>query len=166
MTIRKYLIIAALFLSTNFLQAEAPDSKIISKEVTATINAIYKPDYELLIKHTHDEVFKLAGGKEAFLKTMKQTHTFLTDKNVSIGGVEVDEKLDYFKTAENEFIFVAAKITIKVGDKSQVAPSHQLGVKKNGTDVWKYIDCSALNDELVRKMFPDFPADKKLPNGK
>ena len=36
--------------------------------------------------------------------------------------------------------------------------------KKTGT-VWSYIDCSSLNDSLARKWFPDFPKEKKVPQG-
>lgn len=159
----KQLALSVFLLSSGFLHADAPDAKERGKEITATIKAVYVPDYDLLLKHTHEEVFKLAGGKESFLETLKKTHEFLKSKNVSIAKVEISEELDYFKTEQNEFFFVASKITLKVGEKTHVAPGHQLGVKKKGSDVWKYIDRSALNDELIRKMFPDFPEDKALP---
>lgn len=162
----KYLALSAFFLSSLLLQADEPDQKVVAQEIAATIRAVYTPDYDLLLKHTHEEVLKLAGGEKAFKKGLKQTHEFLISKNVSIESVAVGKTLDYFETAENEFFFVATRIMIKVGEKVQAAPGHQLAVRKKDTKVWKYIDCSALNDELVRKMFPDFPKDQKLPNGK
>lgn len=166
MNLTKHLLVAAFFLGSSMLHAAEPDPKTAGQEIAATIKAIYKPDYGLLLKHTHDAVLELAGGKKAFKKTLVQTHGYLASKNVSVETVEVGVKLDYFETEKNEFFFIATRITLKVGDKTHVAPGHQMGVKKKSDKVWKYIDCSALDDEQVRKMFPDFPEDKKLPNGK
>jgi len=144
-------------------KSKAPERDAVAQEIAALIRAVYTPDFKLLIKHTHDKVLELAGGKKAFMATLQQTHDFLKKNNVSVKSVAVGKKLDHFESAENQFFFISTKIILQIGEKEQAAPGHQLGVKKKGTDIWKYIDCSALNDELLRTMFPDFPKDKTLP---
>jgi hypothetical protein len=143
--------------------AREPDQASVANDVKAIMSAIYKPDYDLILKHTHEKVLEITGGKDAFLKAIKQTHNFLKEGGVSFNKAEVGRKIDYFAGTDNEFFFVPTRITLNGPDGTITESSHPLGVKKKTGNVWKYFDCSALNEYLVRGWFPDFPKGKKLP---
>lgn len=159
----KQLTLCFFLLSSCFIKAEAPNAKVVGKELESLIKALYVPDYDLLLKHTHDSVLQLTGGEETFKATLKQTHELMKQNNVTISAVKTGEKLDYFTGEKNEYFFIPTELTLKVGENEQKAAGHQLGIRKKGTEVWKYIDCSMLTKELVSQLIPDYPKDKELP---
>lgn len=156
-----FLLVAA---SSVTVYGQQPKKDRVEKEVTAAVGAIYVGDYDLLLRHTHDKVLEIVGGKETFLVALKQATEALQDAGITFEGVEFG-KVQYFAGQENEFLVIPTKITIKTADGDTTTAGAQLGVKKKSSKVWKYMDLSALNEKLVRTWFPDYPKDREVPQG-
>ena len=156
--------LAALLVASVPANSQEPDAAIVAKEVSAVIKALYDGDHARILKHTHPRVLALVGGESAFSKVMKESTKTLKDAGFSFQKVEFG-KIEYVAGKEHEFVLIPTKITVKTADGPDVTPGYQFGVKKKTEKVWSYIDCSSLTDRLAREWFPDFPKDRKVPEG-
>lgn len=140
-----------------------PGYEQVNADLQKVMAAVFESDMETIATFTHPKIFELVGGKEQFMEQIGKVFDQTKAAGVRFGGATVGKEIDYFTGTDNEFLIVGTEMSIEAGGNATKQSGHQLGVKKKGEAGWKYVDCSALNTQMARDWFPDFPADRSIP---
>lgn len=140
-----------------------PTYEQVNADLQKVLAAVFVSDMESVATYTHPKIFELVGGREQFMEQIGKVFDQTKAAGVRFGGATVGKEIDYFTGTENEFLLVFAEVSVEVAGNITKQSGHQLGVKKKGEAGWKYLDCSALNTQMARDWFPDFPADREIP---
>ena len=158
-----YLVMVSILLMGGLVMADPPKAEVLKKELGAVLQAPYLGKGELILKHSHSNLVDLLGGKKTFLESIAQLEKILKEGGVTFGEAKIGEPYSYQKTKEREYFLVDVLLTLKKG--GEVFPNEltQFVVKDTNDETWRFIDTNGLNDEIMRKLFPDIPKKFTLP---
>lgn len=128
-----------------------------------SIAAFRANDFNAYIKFIHPVIVEDVGGKDLMIQITRH------------GKVTLDEQTDGFDTSvkqptrliqgtQNLYTIVPQQVTLRLkNDETINRNSYLLGVSGNDGRSWKFVD-GGTEAEKIRQLFPDFPANERLPN--
>lgn len=128
-----------------------------------SIAAFRSNDFQAYVKFLHPVVVEDAGGRDTMIQITRH------------GKVTLDEQTDGYDTSvkqptrliqgtRNLYTVVPQQVTLRLKDDQTInRSSYLLGVSDNDGKSWKFVD-GGTDAQKIRQLFPDFPANERLPN--
>jgi hypothetical protein len=142
----------------------AEDKATLLKEAEITQDAFNKSDFDTLIKHTPDVLFRWFG-KDAVARGARESRSVANDTGIKYLAVEFREPTETYQTSTEVICFLPRTSVLQVQGRQIRSASYCVAVRENGKPLWKFIDGTAFKDDtrFLRKFFPELPGNLRLP---
>jgi hypothetical protein len=156
------------------LAAPAPGSaKDLSKEEVEAVKAeidgmmsdFEEGDAKTLLDKTHDSIFELVGGREAFERGLLQGVKQIMESGIMFEESELGEPTELHRAGDEELCFVPRTSVIVAGGRKIRSVGFLVAIRPVDGEPWKFLDGAGLRrkPELLWKLLPDLPKDIELP---
>ncbi|ANM28388.1 hypothetical protein ABI59_00225 [Acidobacteria bacterium Mor1] len=154
------VMIVACALGTSAL---AGDAETVQADVRKIADAAYQRDVETTLAYTHPKILEIMGGPEGARKVMNDLFNQMGDIKMTLESMTFPDPPQFIAGAENEYVIVPTLSVVSVGGQKLRSVNFQFGSRPKGGSGWKYVEGSRVSPQLLAALFPDFPADHKLP---
>jgi hypothetical protein len=143
-------------------ETEADDLK---KDINSMMKLFESGNAQALIDHTHEVIFELAGGKEAFEALTKEAVAQVMKSGVKFLESELGTPTEVHPAGKYEVCFVPRTSVMEFQGRKVKSVAFMIAARTPGTKTWKYLDGSSLreNPEMLGKLFPDLDPKVVLP---
>lgn len=144
---------------------KAVDGRISAAFMTAdqSLTAFRSDDFKAYIRFIHPAAIKFAGGKEDMMQALRQGKVAL-DLHTSGYDTSLQQPKRLIRGTSNLYTVVPQTVTLQLANKQTInRSSYLLGVSADDGRTWKFVDGGTPATD-IRKMFPDFPKNERLPN--
>ena len=105
------------------------------------------------------------GGKKELLAAIATIKERLTAQGIRIRKYEFVPPFRFISGTKRQYVIVPTLVEMGFAEGIVRAHGFQLGIEV-APGVWQFLDGEGTTREMVKRYFPDFPADEKLPEGK
>lgn len=137
----------------------------LKAEITEMYGAFARGDAKLLLAKTHESVYKLAGGKDAFEKMTQQAVEQLLNSGVKFISTELGAPTQTYLAGDEEVCFVPRISIMETQGKRTKSTGFMIAIRKRGESEWKYLDGSGLRrgSNLLYMLLPELERGIVLP---
>jgi hypothetical protein len=139
------------------------EDKTVQADVNEMLDATYTGDADTLLGYTHPKIVEMLGGEAQAKATLETALANIQSSGMELESLEFPQAPTFLETDEHRFAIVPTLSVISVNELRAESLNYQFGVQEQGATDWKYIEGSRINQDNVRSLFPDFPADYKFP---
>lgn len=139
------------------------DDDLVQRDVRKMVNAVYQSDVDIALSYTHPKIIDLMGGTGQARSALETAFSKFQTLNMKLESLAFPEAPTFLKTDVNRFVIVPTKSIILANGQRLESLNYQFGIQEHGTNTWKYIEGSRINNQNVRSLFPDFPSDYDFP---
>ena len=139
--------------------------KQLKDEINSMMKLFENGDAQALIDHTHESIFELMGGKDAFEKLTKQAVVQLMNSGIKFLDSELGTPTELYPAGNYEVCFVPRTSVMEIQGKKVKSIGFMIAIRTKGEDSWKYLDGSGLrkNPQLLGVLFPELDPNIVLP---
>jgi hypothetical protein len=160
-------LVCAFMASSSATAATLDASEIaqVKLEITSMYDAFEHGDAKALLAKTHESLYKLTGGKEAFEKATQQAVDQLRGSGIKFLRSELGTPTQTYVADEEEVCFVPRVSVMEIQGKQAKSTGFMIAIRKLGTDEWKYLDGAGLrkNPDLLYLLMPKLERGIELP---
>lgn len=128
-----------------------------------SIAAFRTNDFQAYVRFIHPVMIKDAGGRETMVQITRHSKVTL-DEQTDGYDTSVKQPTRLIQGTENLYTIVPQKVTLQLkSDQTINRDSYLLGVSGDNGRTWKFVD-GGTDAAKIRQLFPDFPANERLPN--
>jgi hypothetical protein len=136
---------------------------IVQNDVRCLQSAVFTGDVDTVLGYTNPKIIQLVGGTAKVRASLVEVTQQFQSAGMRIESSFFPEPPTFIKGAEHEFVVVPTLTIMTAGGQRVEARNYQFGIRNLGEANWTYVEGGELSAEKVNALFPDFPADFKLP---
>lgn len=150
-----------VFCKTGFSQIDTINLK---KQAQICANATLKRDYKTLLKYTHPNIIKLAGGADKMEAEVKAGMTAMDQRQISMVADRLGNIAGGPVNAGSEIhALLQHTIVMKFQDKYMKMNSYLLAVSMDKGKNWVFADVAGLRKSGPKSVFPNYNPALKIP---
>ncbi|MGI9550734.1 MAG: hypothetical protein ACR2MT_06000 [Aurantibacter sp.] len=159
----KFLLFSCLLCAIQTVSAQSDISTTIKSQAEKVVRSVFKAEYDTLIKYTHPNVIKFAGGKEVMLKAIEKQMAEFESQNVTIDKIEIGDEI-ITKRYENEYHALVPKtIIMTIQGQTLITEGYLFGFSNAEGKDWTFVEADKLKSEAAERIFPNFKTHIELP---
>ena len=162
MNLRPQIAVFALC-SVAFAQTEDPRLGQIKKGAGAVGAAMLAGKYTEVLDLTYPAIVDLMGGREKALATVAEQMNEIKEHGITLSSFVVDDSSEIKAGGAELFAAIPTTMEMKAPQMKITAKSFLLAISRDQGKTWSYADGTNLTPELMKTLFPKFPAELKLP---
>ena len=144
-------------------EQSGPRLEPVQRDVQELSQAFYRGDLDTILRFTHPKIKKMLGGSEVLRAAMEPVVLSILDSGMTLEALTFPRAPDYIEGDERRFAIVPTLSIMAMKGQRIESLNYQFGVLEPGAESWAYIEGSRINQQNVRVLFPDFPADYTFP---
>ena len=141
---------------------DALDTRI-RKEAIKLANAIIAQDWNTVVSYSYPAVVQRIGGKENMIKILQNGSNQMSSQGISYEKIEIEKPLEKKNIKKTIYAMVPQKITMNISGGYLYQKSYLIGISKNESQHWYFLDTAQLNDENLKSILPDLAGKMKIP---
>ncbi|HEV7299725.1 MAG TPA: hypothetical protein VGN72_10200 [Tepidisphaeraceae bacterium] len=126
-------------------------------------DALLAGDFKTLIRFTHPKIIEMVGGVDAMIATLEKGEREMKTGGMRLTAVTIGAPLQIITTETAAFAVLPQRINLALSGGQALHDSFLLGHSTDRGATWTFVDGTGLNDRTMKLLFPDAPADLKLP---
>ena len=130
--------------------------------------AFERGDAKELITRTHESIYNLVGGKEAFEDLTLQAMELLQNSGIKFLQSELGAPTQTYSAGKEEICFVPRISVMEIQGKQAKSTGFMIAIRRLGTHKWMYLDGAGLqkNTDTLYQLFPTLERGVELPPSK
>lgn len=154
--------LTTLALATLLITQADDRIKTAHEQADRWVKAVIDAKYETVVDLTHPTFVEVLGGREKMIETMEKGLARMKSMGITMKDSKADEPEKVYEAGEALYCLVPTTNKIEIPQGTLTSKSFLLGHSKDKGVNWTFID-GAPGAEKIRELFPDIPADLKLP---
>lgn len=135
----------------------------IRAKASEMTTAVRTGQNDKIIDLMYPKVVELAGGHEKMMAILKNMIEEMKRSGFKMDSVSIGQPGEPVAGGSKLFAIVPQTAYLTGNNVKIEGPSFLLAISMDQGKTWYFLDGSALTPELVKQLFPDFPATLKLP---
>jgi hypothetical protein len=125
--------------------------------------AIVANDHERIVDGTHPKIIEKAGGRDQMIALLEFNAQQMKSNGSTIQSVSFDTPADLAEGGAELFGIIRYSLVMTVRGRQANQRFFLIGVSEDGGRIWKFVDGGQADLAKVRKLFPNFPGQLRLP---
>jgi hypothetical protein len=146
------------------LEASPAEIEAVKQEARKLNDAFYAGDFASVVRLRHPRFIEKIGGTDLAIEQMRQQLARTVQRGVKVESFEIFAEPIFVKSTIREYVFVPTKRIVGDGTNRIERFGFEFGSREIGNPTWTYVDGAQLNASNINSLFPDFPADRRLPD--
>ncbi len=124
------------------------------------VKAFINKDYNTLLRYTHPNIIKIAGGKTKIIQLISKELSTIENDGFKFTKVVVDKPLQVIKSEKNYQAILPQTIVLTKFNNNAGSTSHLWAISYNQGKTWFFSDANTRPRKQLEALFPEM--DKKL----
>ena len=164
------LLFIAVLTTNTAVAGTLSDAEIarLRSEITSMLTAFEQGSAEEIIERTHESLFALVGGREAFAKITRDAVEQLRESDVKFVSSELGTPTQTIPAGSEEVCFVPRVSVMEISGKRLKSTTFMIAIRRVGDGNWKYLDGAGLrkHPDFLSRLLPDLAPDVEYPENK
>ena len=158
----KYVLFSLMLLNSA-LNTKAQDTLKMVSTAKLMLDAMFQEDYETLIRYTYPKAIEIGGGKEQMLETVKTNMSKVKSAKMSFHSAKLLPHGKIYQAGKELHCILPHTLVLKMEVGYISGMGQLLCISADGGKNWTYVDVGDKSPEKIKKLFPDFNPDLKIP---
>jgi hypothetical protein len=132
------------------------------EQASRCAEAVITGEFETVVDLTHPKIIGMLGGREKMIATMKEGLEGLKKRGITMKESKAEKPEKLAKSGDSLYCVVPTTNVIEVPQGTLTSKAFLVGLSSDEGKTWTFID-GAPGAEKIRELFPDIPAELKLP---
>jgi hypothetical protein len=125
--------------------------------------AMLREDYAAVAATACSPVLARVGGADALARLLEVSFKVMQQQGRQLEAMQFGVAGAILDAGQTRFALIPYRSVVRVRDGRVSLESWYLGVQNKGADAWCFIDTAALNQAILRDLYPGAPAALQLP---